>query len=235
MVALQEAHLQGRIDAFEATYRIRHRDGHYIWILDRGRVLQRAPDGRPLRMVGTHLDVTAAMEAEATLRRSEQSLSVTLQSIGDGVIATDAAGTVTRINDAARRLTGWDGDSAIGRPLREVFDIRHAQTGERKVLVVGGTGHVGRLFLEQGLAMYGDRVEFRMLTRSVDAAKEIPPSVRRMKGDIRDLASLRREHGGHLLPHLVDCLERTNHHLEIFYFSFVVPADDVDTVDLDAV
>lgn len=61
-----------------------------------------------------------------------------------------------------------------------------------KVLVVGGTGHVGRLFLEQGLAMYGDRVEFRMLTRSVDAAKEIPPSVRRMKGDIRDLASLRR-------------------------------------------
>jgi len=65
-----------------------------------------------------------------------------------------------------------------------------------KVLVVGGTGHVGRVFLEQGLAMYGDRVEFRMLTRSANTAQDIPASVRRVKGDIRDLESLRRACAG---------------------------------------
>lgn len=61
-----------------------------------------------------------------------------------------------------------------------------------KVLIVGGTGHVGRLFLEQGLAMYGDRVEFRMLARSPGAVRDVPASVRRVQGDIRDLESLRR-------------------------------------------
>lgn len=61
-----------------------------------------------------------------------------------------------------------------------------------KVLIVGGTGHMGRVFLEQGLAMYGDAVEFRVLARSPAAASDIAPSVKRVKGDIRDLASLRR-------------------------------------------
>jgi nucleoside-diphosphate-sugar epimerase len=61
-----------------------------------------------------------------------------------------------------------------------------------KVLVVGATGHVGRLFLEQGLAMYGDAVEFRVLTRSASAARDLPAQVLRMQGDIRDIDSIRR-------------------------------------------
>ena len=130
VLALQQAHLDGASASFEATYRLRHRDGHWIWVLDRGRVVERDAEGRALRMVGTHMDITARVQAEETLRRSEQSLAITLQSIGDAVIATDGAGRVTRINDAARRLTGWDGDSAIGRPLGEVFRIFDAETRE---------------------------------------------------------------------------------------------------------
>ena len=126
--ALQQAHLDGHSESFEATYRLRHHDGHWIWVLDRGRVVERDADGRPLRMVGTHMDITARVQAEETLRRSEQSLAVTLQSIGDAVIATDAAGRITRINDAARRLTAWGGDSAIGQPLGEVFRIFDAES-----------------------------------------------------------------------------------------------------------
>ncbi len=122
-LALQQAHMDGHSESFEATYRLRHRDGHWVWVLDRGRVVERDADGRPLRMVGTHMDITARVQAEDTLRRSEQSLAVTLQSIGDAVIATDAEGRITRINDAARRLTAWQGDDAIGQPLGAVFRI----------------------------------------------------------------------------------------------------------------
>ncbi|MBK6470150.1 MAG: PAS domain S-box protein [Betaproteobacteria bacterium] len=125
---LRRAHLDGHSASFEATYRLRHRDGHWIWVLDRGRVVERDSAGRALRMVGTHMDITARVQAEETLRRSEQSLAVTLQSIGDAVIATDGAGRITRINDAARRLTGWQGQSAIGQPLGEVFRIFDAET-----------------------------------------------------------------------------------------------------------
>ncbi len=57
------------------------------------------------------------------LRRSERSLSITLNSIGDAVLATDEQGRVTRINPVAEALTGWQESEALGRPVDEVFRI----------------------------------------------------------------------------------------------------------------
>ena len=75
-------------------------------------------------------DVTARKTAELSLRASEENLAVTLQSIGDAVIATDVLGRITRMNPVAERMTGWDMDQAHGRPLTEVFRIVHAHTRE---------------------------------------------------------------------------------------------------------
>src|SRR3546814_12280304 len=50
-----------------------------------------------------------------------------------------------------------------------------------------------------------------------------------------DVCSSDLEHRRHLFPNLVDRLERAHHHFEIIYFSFVVPADDIDSVDLDSI
>lgn len=61
------AHARGETDNYEAEVRLRHVDGHYIWVLDRGRVIERAPDGTPLRMVGTHREITARKRAEVEL------------------------------------------------------------------------------------------------------------------------------------------------------------------------
>jgi len=66
---------------------------------------------------------------ESELRRLERWMAMVLASIGDGVVATDRAGDVTLLNDAARRITGWDGDAAIGRPLGEVFRVSQAGDG----------------------------------------------------------------------------------------------------------
>lgn len=55
---------------FEAEVRARHEDGHWVWILDRGAVVERAADGSPLRVVGTHMDITRRMQATATLQAS---------------------------------------------------------------------------------------------------------------------------------------------------------------------
>ncbi|HKI62954.1 MAG TPA: PAS domain S-box protein [Mariprofundaceae bacterium] len=62
------------------------------------------------------------------LAAGEESLSVTLRSIGDGVMATDAEARVTRLNAVAEKLTGWSQAEAFGRPVYEVFDIINRNT-----------------------------------------------------------------------------------------------------------
>ncbi|KFB71186.1 MAG: Non-motile and phage-resistance protein [Candidatus Accumulibacter phosphatis] len=67
-------------------------------------------------------------QANATLRDSEEKLAVTLNSIGDAVIATDDLARVTRLNPVAEKLTGWTQSAAAGRPVSEVFCIINKET-----------------------------------------------------------------------------------------------------------
>ena len=55
--------------------------------------------------------------------KSEENLRITLESIGDGVIATDIDGNVTKINKVAEELTGWKREEAVGSSFEEVFNI----------------------------------------------------------------------------------------------------------------
>ena len=69
-------------------------------------------------------------QREEALKKSEQNLAITLNSIGDAVIATDPAGHITNMNPTAERLSGWSVADATGRPLAEVFRIINAVTRE---------------------------------------------------------------------------------------------------------
>lgn len=65
-------HLAGRSDFYECEHRLRHKDGSWRWILDRGKVVERDDEGRPLRAVGTHTDVTKRRQAEEALRADDR-------------------------------------------------------------------------------------------------------------------------------------------------------------------
>ncbi|HWB60737.1 MAG TPA: PAS domain S-box protein, partial [Chthoniobacteraceae bacterium] len=65
---------------------------------------------------------------EDDLGAEKERLAVTLRSIGDGFITTDVEGRVILINNVAEKLTGWEDDSALGRPLTEVFNICNERT-----------------------------------------------------------------------------------------------------------
>jgi PAS domain S-box-containing protein len=70
----------------------------------------------------------ARRRAEEALRRQSEWLRLTLVSIGDAVISTDAEGRVTFLNGVAEALTGWPQAEAVGRPLPDVFHIVNEQT-----------------------------------------------------------------------------------------------------------
>jgi len=63
------AHFSGETDHYDCEARMRHRAGHWIWVLDRGRVVSWTGDGQPEWMAGTHLEITARKQSEAELQR----------------------------------------------------------------------------------------------------------------------------------------------------------------------
>ncbi len=140
-------------------------------------------------------------QAEAALRASEQRLSITLRSIGDAVIATDAQELVTLMNPIAEDLTGWNEAEAVGQPLEDVFHIINEQTGERvespvvKVLregvIVGLANHTaliakdgtkrpiadsGAPMRDEGGSIIGTVLVFRDITESRQAQEALQES-----------------------------------------------------------
>jgi len=72
--------------------------------------------------------VTVVQRDNARIRLSEERLAITLRSIGDAVIATDATGHVRLLNSVAEQLTGWPTAQACGLPLDQVFSIINEET-----------------------------------------------------------------------------------------------------------
>jgi diguanylate cyclase (GGDEF)-like protein/PAS domain S-box-containing protein len=136
--AADRAHLAGETEFFEAEFRMRHREGHWLWILDRGKVIERDESGKMVRAIGSLTDITRRKEAEERLARSaalladeKERLKVTLQSIGDAVICTDADGRITFMNPVAEKLTGVPCEGALALPLDRVYCAVDEESGQR--------------------------------------------------------------------------------------------------------
>lgn len=70
------AHMAGETEYYECEYRLRHKEGRWIWIASRARMVHRTPDGRPLLMAGTNLEVTARKEAETRMQELNETLEL---------------------------------------------------------------------------------------------------------------------------------------------------------------
>lgn len=69
-----QAHIRGESDHYETEYRLKLQDSSWIWVLTRGKVVQRDKSGRAVRMVGTHTDITARKRSEDALRKSDEEI-----------------------------------------------------------------------------------------------------------------------------------------------------------------
>lgn len=103
-------------------YQAVHKDGTVIDIL-LSSIIERAPDGAPLLSLTVIEDVTERKRVQYELARQHERLRVTLHSIGDGVITTDAQGRVEYLNPVAEKLTGWTTAAARGVSSVTVFRI----------------------------------------------------------------------------------------------------------------
>jgi PAS domain S-box-containing protein len=105
-----EDHLAGRTPVYEAEYRLRHGDGRWIWVLSRGRVVERDGAGAPLTATGTHLDITARREAEQARASSEERLALASAAARMGVWDLDVASNSSVVNGQYKELYGLPAD-----------------------------------------------------------------------------------------------------------------------------
>jgi diguanylate cyclase (GGDEF)-like protein/PAS domain S-box-containing protein len=122
-------HVAGKTPIFESLHRMRHATGEWRWVISRAKA--KVDDkGRLLRLVGVELDITERKLYEEALFREKESAQITLQSIGDGVITSDAKGIIDYVNPVAEALTGWRLEDSQGRAIEEIFRAFHEETCE---------------------------------------------------------------------------------------------------------
>lgn len=106
------AHLEGKTSRYENIHRMRHEDGSWVWILDRGKISERDSKGRPLRFTGTHFDITSY--------KNQELLSSEIQKIGKiGGWVLDVATMTTKWTDQTYRIH----EIPVGTPTNTLMGI----------------------------------------------------------------------------------------------------------------
>lgn len=112
-------YLAGKLEHYELEHRLRHKDGTYRWVLSRSLVLRDAL-GRPLRVTGSNLDITASKQAEAALRESELHFQAAFDDSPIGMDLVDLSGCFVRVNAAYSRMMGYTAEQMVGMHIREI-------------------------------------------------------------------------------------------------------------------
>ncbi len=134
------AHLKGETPFYNCKCRVQHRDGHWLWVQDRGQVVERDAEGRAVRMSGTHADISSEMQRQEEIRQARSFLDALIDAASEvSVVATDPQGTITLFNSGAEKLLGYRADEVIGNTpasfhlpseVQRHQDALNAETGD---------------------------------------------------------------------------------------------------------
>ncbi len=124
-------HFRGERVDYECEVRMRHRNGHWMWILDRGRVIDWTPAGEPVWMLGTHQDITERKHAELLLRDKSEELDRYFSSSLDLLCIANTNGQFMRLNPEWERVLGYSIVELVGLYFLElVHPDDHERTAE---------------------------------------------------------------------------------------------------------
>ncbi|MBN2393958.1 MAG: PAS domain S-box protein [Anaerolineae bacterium] len=114
-------HLEGKIPVYTSEHRVQCKDGTYKWILDRGQVVEWTEDGKPLRVIGTHSDITRRKQTEEALRESEEKYRSIVENALVGIFMVDDAYRFAYVNDELCRILQYSSEELVGMDFRNVL------------------------------------------------------------------------------------------------------------------
>jgi diguanylate cyclase (GGDEF)-like protein/PAS domain S-box-containing protein len=121
VLAAVQDYFAGKKPVYTVEFRMKCKDGSWKWILARGMLVSRDHLGNPLRMTGTHTDISKQKQSEQQLR-----IAATAFESQEGMAITDADGIILRVNSAFSSITGYSAENAVGQNPRFLKSGRHA-------------------------------------------------------------------------------------------------------------
>jgi diguanylate cyclase (GGDEF)-like protein/PAS domain S-box-containing protein len=116
-----EEHVAGRKDFFESEHRVRTADGTWVWVLTRGKIVERDAQGNAVRMCGTARDITASRVAE----RERRIAAEVIDSMSEAVCVTDLDFQFVSINRAFTRMSGYSESEILGHSAEVLNGSQH--------------------------------------------------------------------------------------------------------------
>lgn len=103
-------HVSGITQFYESEFRMKHKNGMWVWILDRGKIFERDESGKPLRMVGTHTDITLKKQLETDLKESERIIRESQKVAGIGTYSLDFKTGIWKSSEVLDAIFGIEKD-----------------------------------------------------------------------------------------------------------------------------
>lgn len=98
--------------------RVKHKKGHYVWIMDQGKVIKWSENGKPLVMFGTHIDISESKKLTEQIKESQEHFKILVESSYDIIYRLSLDGSFTYISKAWESLLGYSIDGALGKSFR---------------------------------------------------------------------------------------------------------------------
>ena len=114
-------HLKGKFDRFNVEFQFAHKNGTWIWIQGKGKVVAHDKDGNPTRFVGTHSDITERKQAEIRLSQKSTLLDNILRGSTEyAIVTTDLNFHITYYNPLAEQVFGYTAKEVTGKTVQEM-------------------------------------------------------------------------------------------------------------------
>ncbi len=169
-LTLNNFYKKNALETFEIEFRLRKKDDSWIWILGKGRVVNRDEEGTPLRMIGTHADISERKKAENIIKEKEEFSSSLLEHAPHPIVVYEPDLSIKYVNPAFIELTNFTKEELTGlKPPFPWWPDNHSQHLTLLKNSMGGSRKHEMIFYTK------DRVPFWV---------ELSPKAIRIQGDI---------------------------------------------------
>ncbi|AXH13592.1 PAS domain-containing sensor histidine kinase [Halarcobacter bivalviorum] len=177
-------HLKGFTEYYENIHRMKHKLGHWIWVLDRGKIVF-DENRNPIRMIGFHTDISSQKEAEKKIEEQKEEFEKIFSNSNDAIAILDLETKFLNFNDAYLKMTGFSKEELLKKSCLELTLEDDIENTKKALEIVLKEGHIenfekscvvkdGRVLLSSmNMALMSDKKRIILTTRDITKIKNL--------------------------------------------------------------